>query len=331
MRENKVILVDTGSESNHLMMSDVEQLKYVKQITKLYNFKSKFLDLLFRIHFGFKLNKKIDIPFKSIWDNMCVLDNMINEEDEYYVILVNDVIRRLSPKKIRCLLKKSNVKLFILLLDSYDKIQPYFRRCIEKIPKEMIYSFQKSDCQKYGFDYTDTIYSKIELNDLEGEEAEDIDVYFVGADKGRIDELYDIYIMLTKKNMKCKFVVVVSKQKLKKYEKKYSGIEFLSNRISYKNILKQISKAKCILEVCQEGQDGLTMRFYEALFYNKFLITNNKTVINHERYDERFMKYYSDVEQLKCLQLDYSQTIDYGYNGEYSPKFFVEKILKKQY
>lgn len=63
-------------------------------------------------------------------------------------------------------------------------------------------------------------------------------------------------------------------------------IKLISNNISYSEILNNISQSKCLVDIVQDGQEGLTYRPLEALFYNKKLITNNKTITEYDFYKE---------------------------------------------
>jgi hypothetical protein len=327
MENRKIILIDTGSESNRFMMSDIAKMEDAIQISDVYQFDNKMQRLLFKVHFGFKLNRYMDFPFKFLWDVKNVLENLITDDSvHYYVILTNDVIRKFSKTYIEKLKLKNNVDLYIVLLDAYNSLQPYFRRCIDRFNSEKIYSFQKSDCDKHGFKYTNTIYSRIPL-DSNGAEIKS-DIYFIGAEKGRIDTIYKCFRLLKEKGLRCNFFVIVSSVLLREYRKKYPGICFLDKRVEYTQILKDISETRCILELCQVGQDGLTMRFYEAVFYNKCLITNNITAKRHALYNEKFMQIFENVEELKDFQL-YDGQVTYHYNDEMSPIHLVEEIINK--
>lgn len=48
--------------------------------------------------------------------------------------------------------------------------------------------------------------------------------------------------------------------------------------ISYQENLDNIRKSKCIVDVVQKGQIGLTLRPLESLFFKKKLLTNNKCI-----------------------------------------------------
>ena len=54
--------------------------------------------------------------------------------------------------------------------------------------------------------------------------------------------------------------------------------------INYEQILKYIAESKCIIDIVQEGQGGLTWRPLEAMFYRKKMITNFKDIKEYDFY-----------------------------------------------
>lgn len=329
MKDMRIILIDTGSDANRIMMSDVGKMNSALQISDLYHLDNHILlEKIFRIHFGFKLNSECNIPLKHVWDRRCVLNQLlIDEKQDYYLIFVNDVIRKFSDKYLKKLNSMKNVHTYVLLLDSYAYIQSYFRRCLDKVRPEHVYSFQNSDCVKHGYRYVNTLYSKVDENTLTyGTKA---DIYFVGAEKDRMVDIYNLYKMFSSFGYKCNFIVIIKPSKLSKYKIKYSGINFKTKRVNYLDILTDIKSSKCILELCQSGQDGLTMRFYEAIFYNKYLITNNASAQEHKLFNNNYMYVFDTMEDIENSILDISRKVDYYYQNEMSPVHLVNEIIQK--
>ena len=75
-RTVEYILIDTGSESNRAMMSDVGRMENATQITKTYEPKNLLIDKLIRLHFSYRIACHIDLPFKTIWNKYSVLLRM---------------------------------------------------------------------------------------------------------------------------------------------------------------------------------------------------------------------------------------------------------------
>ena len=64
----------------------------------------------------------------------------------------------------------------------------------------------------------------------------------------------------------------------------------------------------------------------EAICYNKKLLTNNKSIFEFPYYNPQYMRYFSDISQIDMEFLKREETVDYGYNGDYSPLNFIKRI-----
>ena len=326
MKNTRYILIDTGSESNRVMMSDVGRMENGVQLTQTYRTGSRLLDLLIRAHFSYAVTRRIDLPGKAIWNRYCVLNDLTRDGDaEYYIVVVNNAIHRLSVKYLNEMARRENVHLYSLLLDAFDRLPANVGRMIRAVRWEGIYSFQRSDCEKYGFAFTNRIYSRADLSGyMDG--APKSDVFFVGLAKDRIDAIDRIRQRLSEAGLVCDFTVIVDRARLKDCRKRYPGLRLLTTRVGYGEVLRGIAGTRAILELCQQGQDGLTMRFYEAIFYNKRLITNNPTALESPYYDPRYMAVIRSAEDLDPRWLSEGGEPDYHYNDEYTPARFVRSL-----
>ena len=315
MKSAKFILIDTGSESNRIMMSDVGMMENGIQRSKTYETGSRILDSLIRLHFSYAITQKVNLPGKSIWDRYCVLDKLTGDDGyEYFIVIVNNAIH--------------NIHIFSLILDPFEHLPVNVQKQLNAVNWDRVFSFQKSDCEKYGFEFTDKIYSKVDIEKYAVPSDPKSDVYFIGLAKDRMDKIYTIYKELTDAGCKCDFTVIIGKRKLAEYQTKYPGISFQTNRVPYTEVLRRIAATKCILEFCAEGQDGLTMRFYEAVFYNKLLITNNQTAIASELYNPNYMKIINESDDFNIGWILNEVKVNYYYNYEYSPLRFLSDLAK---
>ena len=82
MKDIEFILIDTGSESNKSMMSDVGKMENGIQITDVYDIKNAFFRLLMKLHFSYKINCKFILPGKGIWNNYFVLNKLIKDNNK---------------------------------------------------------------------------------------------------------------------------------------------------------------------------------------------------------------------------------------------------------
>ena len=129
-----------------------------------------------------------------------------------------------------------------------------------------ISTFDKGDSERYG----QTLYSqffrmKQDLHDVKIE----YDFYFIGFEKSRgmiIRELQD---------------------KLKDFQCFFKIIHEVSECVPYAQNIENIKKARCVIEIVQEGQKGITLRPLEAIACGKKLLTNNKNVKYYDFYSPR--------------------------------------------
>ena len=118
-------------------------------------------------------------------------------------------------------------------------------------------TFDPSDARRYKL----VLFSQFfRMNQPEISEETEYDFYFVGFEKGRRQVLDQLEKSLS--GYKCFFKVVND----------------IKECISYEENILNIAKSKCLVDIVQEGQDGITLRPLEALAFKKKLITNNKKV-----------------------------------------------------
>lgn len=170
----------------------------------------------------------------------------------------------------------------LTLLKNLNKINSYIS----------IYSFDKKDCEKYGFIFSPMIYNfDVKMSNLNVE----YDVVFVGYTKNRSFLLKEIYLKLTSMKKKLYFYVLDNvniKEKM--------PFELHNSYLDY-NIYKEVmKKSRALLDIVQENQIGLTIRSMEAMCYQKKLITNNRDIVNYDFYHRNniFVIGINDIDKL---------------------------------
>lgn len=146
-----------------------------------------------------------------------------------------------------------------------------------------VYTFEKDDCKKYNLSYNPQLYpylyTKPQNINIE------YDCYFCAADKNRTQTLIKIKKALEKNNITYKFRILLKKHIKYNFNKNdVKGIIFMEKSIPYEQLLNETFKSKAILEIVQEGQNGFTWRVFESIFYDKKLITNNKSLKDYDFY-----------------------------------------------
>lgn len=132
-----------------------------------------------------------------------------------------------------------------------------------------IYTFDTADAQKYGLSYLPQVMYQPVIKNIE---EPDIDLYFVGKDKGRYEELNSIYKKLSSNGFKLKFIVLPDATSV--FEDR-EGLSYSHDYVSDEENLENIANAKAILDVPQANQKGMTRRPLEAFFCGKKIVTTS--------------------------------------------------------
>ena len=128
-----------------------------------------------------------------------------------------------------------------------------------------LWSFDKVDARRFGIGMAGQFFRYVKV---ETHEAGN-DCFFCGLPKDRANELELLRRILQKHGCSCDFVIPKSKEE----------------RISYDEYLDRLSRSRCVVDLCQKMQTGLTRRPIEAIFYNKKLITNNILIKEYDFYN----------------------------------------------
>ena len=93
---------------------------------------------------------------------------------------------------------------------------------------------------------------------------------------------YDFYFIGFEKNRGT--IIRELKEKLQGYRIYFKVVSKLSEGIPYSENIANIAQTRCVIDIVQDGQTGITLRPLEALAFRKKLITNNRNIINYDFY-----------------------------------------------
>lgn len=144
-----------------------------------------------------------------------------------------------------------------------------------------ICTFDEGDARDYGFEYVNQVYRMPDDNLRSVVTETSSDVFFVGKDKKRSKVLAELVSELNRQNIKLDFCILRDK-----YTKVLSVLQpyYTDELVRYADYRAKAMRSKCMLEILQNGQTGMTLRTIEALFFNKKLITNNAEIRNSPIY-----------------------------------------------
>lgn len=288
-------------------------------IDNIYKPISRYLRILRYIHFRLSILHK----YKYIWyggwkasldkfEQIVVFDSLFGYEILSYIREKNYNI------KIKlCYRNTINSKIAHSL---YSRDPKFIDRGINV----QLWSFDKGDCSRYNMKY----YNQFFLNkaQIDIKDNNIYDVFFIGRDKGRIHKIKKLKSEFDKLNINTKIIVVSSEG----LHHSQSDIEYLVKPIPYSQILNYVINSKCIVDLNQDGQVGLTYRPLEALFYKKKLITDNIDITAFDFYKEEniFILGMDDLSSLRDFISSSYVNIDDEIYSRYTFDYFVNSILK---
>lgn len=327
-KKDKYVII--GDKNLHSIMrvavfGDVDQKNVNKDCTffTTRQLKNKRLK---RIHDAyFRLNQKIALPFKSFFEKRYTT-SMIKKYSDYNVFFIflagayfeETFSQPYMWKQIQSLSKKTYVHKILYLVDPVDKFPtikywfPFF---------DLISGYAIEDVEKYGITYINApCVSFRELMHSDNNTLSDIHIRAQGREK-IITEVYDY---LSSLGVKCDFHIQVKNQE--DFISK-EGLEYTQTRIPYDEMLKEELRSNVLLEVVVPNYgSGATLRYKEAVMYNKKLLTNNPTYNLLPYTDSDNIMYFQNVEDIDIDWIKRKDNIDYGYKGDYTVDVFLDRI-----
>lgn len=275
---------------------------------------NKILSFINNIHSAARVNKNFELPFQSFWFKYYLDESKLNRDDEI-IFMFEDGSRPCFIWSYLKYLKRRYPKSH-LCFASFNCSFRYPPKRLKKIEKyyDFITSFDRKDCKERGWGWYSGIYSK--MDDMEPNGEYESDVYFAGADKGRLPLVLDIYKGLTAAGLKCDFYVTSVKQENIIPD---CGIHF-NEWVNYETVVEKCCKTRCLLDVIQPGQDGETYRQGEAVAYGIKLLTNYQNIVSERYYNPQQMQVFKTADDIDInfIKEPYSFR-DFPYNGCLAP------------
>ncbi len=251
------------------------------------------------------------------------------------IMLDTGVLSYYSLAVLNRLKKKYNIKLVLLVLNSWDAASPHLVNHKSDILSNVwdgVYSYDYKDCKRFGWNHIGLSYFSSQL--LNPVNTNKIDMYFIGGLKGNRESLItDVFNECQKNQVLC-LMDVFKYNSIQLNEKivlpDSSMFDIHDVWLPYRDVLKKISESNCILEILQGNQKTQSIRYFEAIAYNKKLLTNNPNIFNMPYYDKRYMKYFRTVKDIDFEWVKKEDTPIYNYQGEFSPRELIQRIIREQ-
>lgn len=254
--------------------------------------KSHFLNLLYRLHFTPFLNKKRGLPFKGIW-NSKLFKNTFTDNKPICFVFYGRYCR--YPKSFLEYLSKHYPSCkFVVYHDDIAKSNYGMFDCElkAKIHLFITYDFERS--LKDNCLYYPTVYSRIRVEPDDGVVIPQSDVYFLGRGKNRIKYIVSLYKKLSGLGLKCDFNLLDVPIEMQED----IGIHYLKRKMDYTTNIRHIMATKCVVDITQDGSSGFTYRVWEAIAYDKHLISNNEKLTSSIYFDSVFVHFFNNVDSI---------------------------------
>lgn len=187
-----------------------------------------------------------------------------------------------------------------------------------------LWTFDRGDAEKYGMRYNPQFY--FNTFNYKGKDVL-YDAIYVGASRGRAHKIKLLYEFLRSRGLKLKFIVQGGEiNDLKGKE----GVRYVHRKIDYSEVINLNRQSKCIIEIMNEGQIGVTLRTMESLFIERKLITNNHDILNMDIYhpDNVFVIGFDNIDSFdKWISKPYRKVDDEIRNG-YTAESWIRRFDK---
>lgn len=331
MNKYNYIVLGSDWDLYKFSYSDLYSLSNAKYIAGNFPPKKTLKGILYRMHFDQKINSKIKLPFKRIWNNSYFDTKFDTTRPLCFIVFNNWICLNIGiVDYLRRSYKGCKIVWICQDLISTQKLRytnkPYD---VEKIQRQfdLILSFDQNDCKKYGFVYHPLVFSSY---NGQLQEMPYSDIYMLAQAKNRLGDILDIYEELRDKGLKIDFHIAGVKKQDRKYPDEIHYID--GKGLTYAENIQHILHTKCILEIMQKNGAGFTQRGCEAVCLGKKLLTNNEFIKSEPFFRSN---YISTFKSPKDIDMDFLKHIpdnvdvDFNYKEKMSPVELLDFIEKR--
>jgi len=143
-----------------------------------------------------------------------------------------------------------------------------------------VFTFDPGDAQRYGLTLVKQVYRPVES--FRESVPDDFDIYFLGKDKHRFERLQSLGETWRAQGLRIRLQVIAEPGER---HPESAVVDVRPDALGYRENMALIQRSRCLLELVQANQTGLTIRCLEAMFFDRKLITNNPQVKHLPFYD----------------------------------------------
>lgn len=202
------------------------------------------------------------------------LQQIINKKTDFYDHILVFRADMFSEAVLHLLRKKSSS----MVAYQYDGMS-ICQNLVPNIPLfDEIFTFDFNDQMKYNFKGITNCW----FDDDKKDTSEENHLFYVGVGvPDRISKIKKVSDYCKAHELKLKAHLTIQSYLP---ESNINGVALSSKSMSYKENINNLKKCKAVIDFKLDRHDGLSFRFFEALYYKKKIITNNKTIMNYDFY-----------------------------------------------
>ncbi|SDE59261.1 hypothetical protein [Riemerella columbipharyngis] len=127
-----------------------------------------------------------------------------------------------------------------------------------------------------------------------------IDVIYIGAkERDRVEVLNHLANIFDNQGIKSELYLFTADK-----VKCHPTIKVSEKILPYRKVLEKSSSSKCVIDLKHHLHDGLSLRFFESLYFNQKIITDNQSVKHMDFYHPNNILIVSDWYSLSYIELE---------------------------
>lgn len=319
MKYNYVVL-GVSSDYYRVSYADLNKRNDSVYQSELIDTKVNIKNFLYRVHTSPTINNKIHLPFQSIW-NSTIYKNKFKDDKPLCFLFFTGRKREIDNGFPEYLRKKyPGVKLALFYQDLVKRsLLPDVESLKYKF--DIILSFDQLDAKNYGIYYYPLVYSQIDIP--KNKNIKKSDIYFVGKAKDRLNRIISSYEIFRNAGLVCDFHIIG----VRPQDQKYADEIVYQEQMPYIENLQRIQASKCMLEIMQQGGHGYTLRYCEAIMYDKKIITDNPEIDVAPFYNPNLIQVFKEPNEINTSFVNADPLkANYNYKKNLSPVHMLEFI-----
>ena len=284
-----------------------------------FNLLEKIISKIFKRYKNIKMHFYIKNIFKKI------------ERLDFLIIIFSPL---LSKKTINFIRNKYNgVHIINYLWDSianFPSLNDILCCC------DVVYSFDKKDCQKFNLKFLPLFFPNIDFYSLcepSDNKYDFCSIYSLYPNKiNNYNNLKKFLLSVTYNTMHFSHIFVDKKYYLyykivSKSFRKISKNEVCFYPLKREEVYKAFFQSKVIIDCPLENQSGLSIRIFEALYFNKKIITTNPHIKDYDFYDRNNILVIQDYKEFPNEFLETEYVYNESIKNKYSLENFINTLL----